>query len=350
MAQSRNPTVVHSAAQLPGEADLIAAVLANLRDEAPKMVYADWLEERGDPRGEHLRTFTLAARNKTNKIFPNGEAFPKVWRDVIGLTLIQRIREMNLNERENVLLELARPVLTIDSEPADEGDFPIGMSRFGGCPDLPSGAEWPTAKAREHPPDWDVNRKLTLRLLAQLNLADLAQTQAGRDLPREGLLSFFVNKIVEYSWVGLAAWKVLYLPDVKNMERLAPPKEVDENNPVSSPCKLTITESLDIPISWDPWEKKLDLGESGNPLRKAYRELESPGFRLPFNNQLLGYTHPATLAGDPINSTDWRHLATFVTNEEDLSWFWGDGDRLYFVISEENLRQQRFDDIRVEEG
>src|SRR5262245_58418571 len=37
------------------EADLYQAVLANSGDAAPRLVYADWLDEKGDPRGEYLR-------------------------------------------------------------------------------------------------------------------------------------------------------------------------------------------------------------------------------------------------------------------------------------------------------
>jgi len=33
----------------------IEAILADPQDEAPRLIYADWLEERGDPRGEFLR-------------------------------------------------------------------------------------------------------------------------------------------------------------------------------------------------------------------------------------------------------------------------------------------------------
>lgn len=33
-------------------AELVAAVLASPDDDAPRLVYADWLQERGDPRGE----------------------------------------------------------------------------------------------------------------------------------------------------------------------------------------------------------------------------------------------------------------------------------------------------------
>jgi uncharacterized protein (TIGR02996 family) len=33
----------------------LGEVLANPTDQALRLVYADWLEERGDPRGEWLR-------------------------------------------------------------------------------------------------------------------------------------------------------------------------------------------------------------------------------------------------------------------------------------------------------
>ena len=33
----------------------IRAVLVDPENEAPRLIYADWLEERGDPRGEYLR-------------------------------------------------------------------------------------------------------------------------------------------------------------------------------------------------------------------------------------------------------------------------------------------------------
>jgi uncharacterized protein (TIGR02996 family) len=37
------------------ETAFIEAILADPEDEAPRLIYADWLEERGDPRGEFLR-------------------------------------------------------------------------------------------------------------------------------------------------------------------------------------------------------------------------------------------------------------------------------------------------------
>lgn len=40
------------------EAAFVAAILASPRDDMPRLVFADWLDERGDPRGELLRIST----------------------------------------------------------------------------------------------------------------------------------------------------------------------------------------------------------------------------------------------------------------------------------------------------
>ena len=33
----------------------LQAIIENPDDDAPRLLYADWLEERGDPRGEFIR-------------------------------------------------------------------------------------------------------------------------------------------------------------------------------------------------------------------------------------------------------------------------------------------------------
>jgi uncharacterized protein (TIGR02996 family) len=37
------------------EAAFIRAILASPEDDAPRLIFADWLDERGDPRAEYLR-------------------------------------------------------------------------------------------------------------------------------------------------------------------------------------------------------------------------------------------------------------------------------------------------------
>jgi uncharacterized protein (TIGR02996 family) len=71
---------------------LLAAVLAAPLEDAPRLVYADWLEEQGDPRGEFLRIIvrleTLAGREAP----PEMSAKLKWVREVAGLR--NRLREL----------------------------------------------------------------------------------------------------------------------------------------------------------------------------------------------------------------------------------------------------------------
>src|SRR5437762_14204641 len=46
----------------PGYEPLLETILDNPRDDGPRMVYADWLEERGDQRGEFIRVQLELAR------------------------------------------------------------------------------------------------------------------------------------------------------------------------------------------------------------------------------------------------------------------------------------------------
>ena len=40
---------------MPTDGDFLAAIAAAPLDSLPKLVYADWLDERNDPRGELVR-------------------------------------------------------------------------------------------------------------------------------------------------------------------------------------------------------------------------------------------------------------------------------------------------------
>ena len=58
-------------------------------------------------------------------------------------------------------------------------DFPIGVSRFSGLPDLPTHVDWPTCPAGPIP------------FLAQVNLGELPQAPSRELLPPRGMLYFF---------------------------------------------------------------------------------------------------------------------------------------------------------------
>ena len=81
------------------EPALLEAVLAQPSDDAPRLAYADWLEERGDPRGEFIRVQCELARS-----LPPFKPWP--FDDRMGEEL-RRVRD--LQEREARLLHTHGP-------------------------------------------------------------------------------------------------------------------------------------------------------------------------------------------------------------------------------------------------
>jgi uncharacterized protein (TIGR02996 family) len=40
---------------MPSDTDFLQSIISNAEDDTPRLAYADWLDERGDPRGEFIR-------------------------------------------------------------------------------------------------------------------------------------------------------------------------------------------------------------------------------------------------------------------------------------------------------
>jgi uncharacterized protein (TIGR02996 family) len=81
------------------EMAFLHAIHANVDDSTPKLVYADWLEERGDPRGQWLRTEVerlkkegprrMWAEENNRQDIPSGYVPPEdmiwYWRRIAGV-------------------------------------------------------------------------------------------------------------------------------------------------------------------------------------------------------------------------------------------------------------------------
>jgi uncharacterized protein (TIGR02996 family) len=70
----------------------ISEILASPRDDAPRLVFADWLEERGDPRGEFLRVSVRLEALSGQE--PPQEMKAKMRRVREAARLRQRLREL----------------------------------------------------------------------------------------------------------------------------------------------------------------------------------------------------------------------------------------------------------------
>lgn len=91
----------------------------------------------------------------------------------------------DLSDRARDVHALLRPAISFEDhervdEPLDD-PTPVGATRFGGEPDLPSEVAWPSVEGRP------------MTFAAQLDLASLASFRAASELPRDGVLSFFYD-------------------------------------------------------------------------------------------------------------------------------------------------------------
>ena len=180
---SADSVVVERVAQSHDELALLARIVEQPTNDLNRLVYADWLEERNDPRGPFLRRFVEAFQ--TGQPLPSLNDVPTAWADLTGLTITEAFVKCGLAELRNNLLALARPALRIEVSEANFDNPPstpteLGTTRLGGDPDLPVGAEFPVAADG-----------VPLHFLGQYDLADIQGTVAGLAFPTSGLLSLF---------------------------------------------------------------------------------------------------------------------------------------------------------------
>jgi len=232
-----------------------------------------------------------------------------------------------LGEHREYLLGIARPSVEIIT-----ADAPVtkGCSKFGGSPDVPTEFKWPHHKHGLY------------RFIGQVNLADIPA--GGHGLPGDGLLSFFYA----HDENGKSFWRD---PDYVRVYRF---EKLDALQPVEPPAavRLGSTATLKLPRGADvppwPWRdadaKKWPISESQ---QDAYWKLR---LRLhPSRRYLLGYPFNTTLAYDPTPGPDWRSLLT-LSSDDELEWYWHDGDWLVTFIEEQRLRAGDFSQIKADAG
>ena len=310
------PAFSNPSAILPGEADILANVLAHLSDYTAKLVYADWLEDRDDPRGPLLREFVNAYL--AGRTLPDVTSAPEPWCDLVGITLIDKSQE-SLARHTNTLLRLARPALRLDisPEPIREDEIPVGSSKVGGSPDMPQDVEWPV---------WEIlGERRSHTFHVQINLADIASSPVARELPSSGLLSFFQEDAATLRDCT-GGWRVFHFRDPSQLFRREPPVDLDAWKRETT-HSIAFTEMLTLPDSDDsPYSQ--ELGLNGEEKDDTYSALSSEYFQ----SHLLGYPRQI-------------HYRVEEGKEDRLLLQLATGHIWYFRIKEDDLRQQRFDRV-----
>lgn len=108
------------------------------------------------------------------------------------MDLIECILKKGYNEIAENIKEYQKNIIKIC--PSDkENELPVGSSKFGGYPDLPSEIPYPTMSGYSCKRGNQTERyeESAMQLIAQFNLADLAEYDRDNRLPHTGMLYFF---------------------------------------------------------------------------------------------------------------------------------------------------------------
>jgi uncharacterized protein (TIGR02996 family) len=319
------------AAVLPGEADILANVIANLADHTAKLVYADWLEERDDPRGPLLRDFINAYRK--GKKLPKVKSAPQPWRDLVGITLITKTRGTTLASKTDRLLALPQPAISFRSARVEDVTLSVGESKFGGCPDLPASIKWP--KCGEE----------LLAFIGQFNWENLHASPAGRELPETGLFSMFASWDREdgFNFSDPESWQFFYFPNSAELVRREPGTE-SPSAPQFRSCRLEFTELLTLP-GWIAPMRELDAS-GGDDVCETYDALLAEMYA---RDHLLGcqmYDRPYGRLDDVSDRNRPRRLLTLWGNKH-AGWFCDDDGAFFITLRQSDLHKKRFNRLQI---
>src|SRR5688572_14640520 len=133
-----------------------------------------------------------------------------------------------------------------------EDDIPVGASKIGGVPDLPTSIEWPRLDSGP------------LAFLAQIDLSKLPRMERISALPSSGHLSFFYDADHQpwgFDPKDAGSWKVIYTPEGQGIERRQSPKDLSRESRFDS-RRLAAEKCYSLP-GWERQEAhSLSLSES----------------------------------------------------------------------------------------
>ncbi len=275
-----------------------------------------------------------------------------------------RIHEVGLGHHAEALLDVASAAIRLSPRRMDD-DGPLGTTRLGGLPDLPSGVAWPVVDG------------VLLEFVGQFQLADLAPYDVEGRLPPTGMLYFFFDGLLTGYDRPARSAVICHKGPLDALERRAvPPHEYGRRFNIFKPCALDCETLWRLPPLEEiddnedvtcipPVTPLLTRREEGTIYWKELRKRE-------FCHQLLG--HPAEVQGGELRlgvvtaqdtagyfASDeygnyahhdelvaemrrWRLLAQF-QSDRPTGMDWGCGGMIYFWIRTEDLAARRFDRV-----
>lgn len=272
---------------------------------------------------------------------------------------------MNLNEE---IEEIKLNSITIGFDTNEPKSLPIGVSKFGGCPDLPKGFQWYYFKGES--PFTDEIKDRPLSFLAQINCSEAKKYDLDNRLPSTGILYFFYeleSMVWGFDPQDKGGAKVYYYNgDLSELVRTDFPKDMEQDFMMPE-IKLSFGAQYNVPS----FEELFDDYQS-NSWEDYDDFLEKSGYMINAENssKLLGYSD--TIQGDMLlqcelvtnglycgdttaynspkrkelekNKNQWKLLFQLDTvSTDNFELMFGDCGRIYYFIKEEDLKNKSFD-------
>ena len=281
--------------------------------------------------------------------------------------LKEEMSQFGLDAYFDALAPMAKNSIQIKLDVQDDDDIPVGVSKFGGCPDLPAGVEWFRKKTPDRP----------LSFLAQINLAEAAPYDLDHKLPKNGMLYFFYDCSIdgmpwEYDPEDPDGWKVyFYEGDPASLSRREALDELDgyEIGILFGSARMIFDAEVELARPESDLMDIIDLPDDEELQDRYWDWMYDDKDDFTFINKLLGHADPVqngmeaeceyVINGLYYNTPDrynvgrskglnnnvahWNLLMQIDSNEEEIGMMWGDMGKLYLWITDEDLAARKFE-------
>jgi len=269
--------------------------------------------------------------------------------------LEEKFKEHNLSKLFGYLKKYAKNSIKVELNATTEDEIEIGKSKIGGKPDLPKNTQWFHNKTTNKP----------MSFIAQINFADVKPFDIDNKLPEKGILYLFYD-LEEMPWgydpKDTVGKEVFYFDgDIADLERRETPDNIEDEN-VFMPASLMFKNEMEIPDAWSSlskfelseeehdryWEIKEEFDDVQNKILGHSNVIQN-GMELEcelvtnglYCGNSSGYENPKRKELEK-NIDNWNLLLQIDTNE-DIDMMWGDDGRIYLWITDENLKNKKFE-------
>jgi len=277
-------------------------------------------------------------------------------------------KERTVIDYKTVFQGLSRNAIKLNIDTSSNAPVTVGVSKFGGQPDLPAGFQWPYYRYTDNK---DTEHSKPLTFLLQINCGELADYDADRLLPETGMLYFFYE-LETMTWgfdpkdKGSAR---VYYYDTDSLVRQPFPSDLPlEFCMPEFPVSFTVKNDLpDYEECAENYQTDANDYEEYAEQRKdfGYVEEESDrtkllGYANIIQNDMLRECEHATngiYCGDASvklseeqrrafseNYKQWKLLLQMDTvYKENFELMFGDAGHIYYYIRESDLADKNFD-------